>query len=226
MTAGAAMRMRIELSRYKRSPPLFSPPALLASVDHDWIVEGHAAPETVDREWMCFAHYAWWPLPRPEKIPLLYRHGRPAGKVLEVRTDERGLWVKALVSDAEAKRCSYFSVAATVHDFRIRHPGDDKLAHALIINATLDEVSIVNDNPGNPDARILVRHRPTSLAGFDLAIEHAKKLMAHIEAAQRLFREAPAPPPRPKPKPRVPVEPHRATPFGQLIQQMERNQHG
>jgi hypothetical protein len=91
--SGKAMAMRIELSRYRREPPPFAPPALLNAPDHDVIVEGYAAPDLVDREFMRFASYCWYPLPK--EIPLLVKHesNRPAGKILEARLDDGGLYV-------------------------------------------------------------------------------------------------------------------------------------
>lgn len=77
---------------------------------------------------------------------------QPAGD-LEVRTDDNGLFVRARVSHSVAKCCTYFSVAATVHQFRLRDIDDRAKAHALVTSSTLDEVNLVCD-AANSDAPV------------------------------------------------------------------------
>jgi hypothetical protein len=195
---GEAMRMKLELSRYRRTPDPFTPPPLLAPVDHDVIVEGYASPaDVIDREFTRFPAYCWMPLPK--EIPLLYRHlsGQPAGKILEAHSTNKGLYVKALVTHPDAKRCSHFSVAATIHGYSIRYPEDHARAYALVTCCSLDEVSIVQ-SPANPAAKILHRSRPPpALTTIDLGIAGIRKCMEIVECLQVINREQPtAPRPR------------------------------
>lgn len=251
MTAtGQAMRMKIDLSRYKRTPAPFTPPPLLPPVDHDLFIEGYAAPAAVvDREWMRFANYCWSPIPKA--VPLLLKHdpNHPAGEILEAYTDDLGLYIKARVTDPEAKRCNFFSIAATIHSYRIQHADDPVRAHALIIHAVLDEVTITN-TPANPAAKILFRYRPPpALEAYDSTRQSFLRAMKAVEDLQAIIRARPIKNDNvindPAPKPRhpnaqfrphlrdgdnrtikpTPVEPHRATPFGALVSAIERNHH-
>ena len=96
----------------------------------------------------------------------------------------------------------------------------------MITRADLDEISIT-PTPCNPDC--VIRWRiPTSPANemFDLARQGIGKAMIEIVALLRKINAqsaAPAPKPaRRVARPRLPVEPHRATPFGKFITEMER----
>src|SRR5215207_5988249 len=171
MTSGTAMQMRIDLSalikRHGITPPRFTPLPLLPATDHECSVQGLVSPSTVDRERMKFATLCWTPFAK--EIPLLYRHqkDRVAGKLLDIETRYGGLFVRARVTDPEAKRCPYFSILATIHRFELRQVDDPNVAHALITSATLDEVSLVPDNPGNPDA--IVQPTPAVVEFYNLA---------------------------------------------------------
>jgi HK97 family phage prohead protease len=241
VTSGLAMRMKLDLSRYRRTPPAFTPLPPLAPVDHDVIVEGYAAPAVVDREFMKFAHYSWTPLPK--QTPLLVKHdaNRLAGEILEAFADDRGLFIKARLTDDYAKRLSHFSVTATIRDYRIQNADDPKHAFALVTNCALVEVSMT-DIPANPAAKILYRDRsPPALAAFDIALAGVGKMRELVA----LLQEANAAPPasvKPKhpnataPKlsgvlKRAPevvpprVVPHRRGAFGQLITELEKRHH-
>src|SRR5262245_9020870 len=115
--SGEAFQKRIALAqlarRHQAAPKPFTPPALLPPVEGDLIVEACAAPAIIDREHTKLGVPGWMPF-KPT-IPFPYRHGRPAGEVKEIKSTGNGLHVRALVTGAEAKRCSHFSVAATVH---------------------------------------------------------------------------------------------------------------
>jgi hypothetical protein len=188
---GNAMRMKIELAAMVRklnlTPAPFTPPALLPPCEGDWIVEGLASPVTVDREFTKFGPHCWMPF-KPD-IPLLYRHDRPAGRILEIKDAEEGLRVRALVTDNEAKRCSHFSVAATIHSYALRHRDDRARAHAAVSCATLEEVSIVND-PAHPGARIIHRYRQSPAVEFyGIAKAGILKCIEIVEVLQKLARE-------------------------------------
>jgi phage head maturation protease len=178
---GEALRLRIETARLMRKhqvePKPFCPVALLPSVDHDVIVEGYAAPSVVDREFTKFSTNCWTAFKKD--IPLLFRHERPAGEVEEVRCDDRGLYVRALVTDLEARRCSYFSVGATIHNFEMRDIDDRERFHGLITSATLDEVSLTNI-PANPAAIILRRYEQSPMAKMYSAAGRAVSCMIGI----------------------------------------------
>jgi hypothetical protein len=238
---GTALRMRIELAAMVRklglTPAPFTPPPPLAPVEGDWVVAGIASPVTIDREFTKFGPHCWMPF--KQDIPLLYRHDRPAGKVLEIKDTDQGLSVCCLVSDAEAKCAQYFSIAATIHSFTLRHQDDRERAHAAVTCATLEEVSIVND-PAHPGAKITQRYRQSAAVEFyDIAIAGVGKCIEIVELLRKINHEQPdRAPANSEPVPnsedhrpsnrthgsafsRDRIEPHRATDFGKLITAME-----
>ena len=206
--SGEALAMKLKLAqlmrRHQVAPMPCAPTAPLSSVDIDgaWMVEGYAAPATIDNEHTKFAPYCWMPF--KQNIPLLYRHHRPAGEVKEVRRTDKGLYVSALVTDSEAKRCSHFSVAATIHGFMLRDVEDRERFHALVTCATLDEISLTNA-PASPAATVLHRYRqPAAVEMYDLATR-AVSCMREIVTALRVINAAQpnaAPAPKPRPTPR------------------------
>jgi hypothetical protein len=131
---GEAMRMRMQLARlaqrHGHTPKSFTPTDPLPPIDGDVIVEGLASLAVIDNQRTKVAAHCWMPFRK--SIPLLFRHGRPAGEVLEVRNTDKGLHVRSLVHDEEAKRYSHFSVTATVHGFQLRDVDDPERFHALI----------------------------------------------------------------------------------------------
>ena len=169
--SGEAMRMKREIAalmrRHNLAPRPFTPLALKPPAEGEVYVEGLASPATVDRELEKFGPFCWMPIRKP--IPLFFRHqqDRPVGRLIDIRPTEEGLFVRACVTDREAARCPYFSVAATVHGYSMRRVDDPKAAYALITCATLDEVSMVPDSPGNPDA--IVRPALAAIVTYDLA---------------------------------------------------------
>ena len=143
---GEAMRLKLELARlmrrHRRGPVPFTPLPPRACADGDVVVDGFASPATVDRERMKFGIHCW--LPFGKDIPLLYRHDqdRPAGILQQVRATEEGLYVRALLTDAEAKQCQGWSVGATIHSYRLFNEDDPEHFYGLVTCATLDEVSL------------------------------------------------------------------------------------
>ncbi|MET3838758.1 hypothetical protein [Bradyrhizobium sp. OAE829] len=82
-------------------------------------------------------------------------------RIQEVRSTDKGLYVRALVTDPVAKRCSYFGVAATIHNYMLRDVDDRERFHGLISCCTLDEVSL-SRLPCNPEAKLLHRYQPSA----------------------------------------------------------------
>ena len=119
----------------------------------------------------------------------MFRHApdQPAGRLEEIRVDGKGLYVRARVSHAEAKRCPYFSVAATVHAWRICQADDREHFHGLVTSATLDEVSLVPTSPGNPAA--VVQRAPAVAEFYDIAKAGFNKCIEIVEVLQKLARE-------------------------------------
>jgi hypothetical protein len=123
---GQAIALRLQLAqllqRHGIAPAPFNPPPLLAPTDHAEIIEGYAAPAVVDRERMKFAERCW--LPFAPDIPLLVSHdpNRVAGTIEDLTITERGLFVRARVTDPQARRLSFFSVAATIYHFQCARP--------------------------------------------------------------------------------------------------------
>lgn len=165
--SGEALRMQLELKRHARKHQIVPAPcaqtAPLPPVEGDLFVEGYAAPATIDSELTRFAPECWMPF--KQNVPLLYRHRRPAGEVLEVRRTDDGLYVRALVHDDEAKRCTHFSVAATVHGYQLRDVDNSERFHALVTCATLDEITLTNA-PANPAAMVRHRYRQSAAVEF------------------------------------------------------------
>ncbi|MET3334601.1 MULTISPECIES: hypothetical protein [Bradyrhizobium] len=143
---------------------------LQPATDHDLIFVGLAATSDIDqarmrfRPW-CFSFLPWQKLP-----PLLFRHSEPAGELLEMSHDDRGnLAVRARVSHSLAKRCSHFSVAATVQEWELRDINDPANFHGLIKCCAIDEISIT-DRPCNTEAKVLYRYRPSpAVELYDIA---------------------------------------------------------
>ena len=153
--------------QYGLTPPPFVPVPLREAADHDIMLAGYASPATVDREFMRFSPNCWQPF-KPD-IPVLFRHNstQPAGTLEQIKIDDNGLFVRCLVRHEQAKRCPYFSICATIHDWRLV---TGARPHAEITSATLDEVSLIPASPGNaterPPGRVL-RSRQARLQGDD-----------------------------------------------------------
>ena len=117
---GEAFTLRVALAqlmrRHRVAAAPFTPSPLLAPVN-----EGLAAPATVER--MKFGARCWMPF--ASEIPLLVKCDctRTAGKVLEVRSTDQGLYVRCVVSDSEAKRCSFFTLNAPSAKPKLSRPG-------------------------------------------------------------------------------------------------------
>jgi hypothetical protein len=172
-------------------------------VDHDLIVEGYCAPDLPDREFTRFAWYSWFPIRK--EIPLVLKHdlNRTVGRILETRIDkDKGLYVRALITDSSAKSLSYFSVAATILSWRIEHAEDPKRVVALVTPAVLDHIGITN-NPAQAAAKILLRDRPPpALVAYDLARAGVLNMMKQLDFIRQLSAQ-------PTPTPAcVPRHPH------------------
>ncbi|MBR0710136.1 hypothetical protein [Bradyrhizobium liaoningense] len=194
---GEALKLKAEvarlMSRHRLAPIACAPAAPLPPVEGDWIFEGFAAPATIDSERTKFAPHCWMPF--KSGIPLLYRHSRPAGEVLEVRATDKGLHMRALVRDNEAKQCTHFSVAATIHGYQLRDVDDRERFHALVTCATLDEITVTNA-PANPAAIILHRYRQSASVEFWDIARRGIVCAQGIVAALRIINSAQSAPPQ------------------------------
>jgi hypothetical protein len=183
-----ALAMQLELKRLALQYGVTSEPCILPLTEpaapHDLIIEGFAATCDVDRSRMKFRPWAFTLLPWEPLPPLLFRHGRPAGRLLEMRHDDRGrLFVRALVTDSEAKRCGGLSVAATIHAYELRDV-DSANFHALITEATVDEISI-SDRPCNQQALILHRYRQSPVVEY---YDHMKNSVTCLQQLVELLK--------------------------------------
>jgi hypothetical protein len=184
-----ALAMQLELKRLALKHGATSEPCILPLTEpaspHDLIIEGFAATCDVDRSRMKFRPWAFTVIPWEPLPPLLFRHGRPAGKLLEMRHDDRGrLFVRALVTDPEAKRCGGLSVAATVQTWELRDV-DSANFHALITSATVDEISST-DRPCNPEALILHRYRQSPVVEY---YDHMKDFVTGLQKLVELLKD-------------------------------------
>jgi hypothetical protein len=227
---GQALQMRLQLAQLaqKHRPPQTQPVIvpLLPPVDHDLIFEGYASTPDIDAERMRFAARCWMPI-KKQNVPLFFRHDKSqiAGKIEDLRIDEKGLYVRALVTHPDARRCNAFSIGATIHNYMLRDVDDSERFHALVTCSTLDEISIT-DRPSNPAA--LVKHRFRTCAAVEMYDLIIKKIVC-IQKALGLLGEMQrrAAQPRPKvPTPKVHVPPavvHRPrSEFSMLVQEINR----
>jgi hypothetical protein len=180
--------------------------------------------------------------------PLLYRHraDEVAGRVLGLKATPDGLRVKARISLPAAKTAPAFSLAAVVHVYKIVNRHDPARVHALITDASLEEISMVTD-PANSLA-LVKRSRAGSLDAlmaqidvvrlgrlkqvdlFGEAIAKVAEIVEHMMVAT-----AATPPPRitasrpavtdiPATHPhiygRIPPRPSRATEFSRLASEL------
>jgi Caudovirus prohead serine protease len=146
-----------------------------------------ASPAVIDRECTKFSAYCW--LPFKSDIPLLFRHdqNKIAGKIEDLRIDDRGLYVRARVTDPDAKRCAAFSVGATIHNYIIRED------HAQVTSATLDEISLT-DRPSNPLALVAYRLPPSvAVEAFDLYARGINKAIEIVELLRKINARVPRP---------------------------------
>src|SRR3954447_9919121 len=145
MTAlGMQLVLRKLMARHNVIPEPHIVP-LLEPVDHDMILSGFASTDDLDLMQQKFRKWAFT-LGRFEPLPpLLFRHGEPAGEILELHNDDSGrLVIRARVTHPLAKRCSHFSVGATVQKWELRDADDPAKFHGLITQATIDEVSLTD----------------------------------------------------------------------------------
>lgn len=231
---GEALRMKIELarlaSRHGVSPKPFAPVEPLPAADGDWIVQGLASPSVVDSERCRFASNCWTPF---GDVPLLYRHDsdRPAGKILELRNTVEGLYVRACAVDSEAKRCQFFSVAATIHAYQLCDVDDPEKFCANVASATLVHVALTN-SPANPAAIIEHRYRQSpAVEKYDILLGWTACMQKFVGALQ-VINAAGARPAAPSAAiaavPRVAPASVRRPPkteFAKLVQEMNHHEH-
>ena len=184
-------RLRLAVARLQqRHNTVFeafdAPPPLPAPVG-DMIVEGYASCPNIDRQRTLFRADCWQAF-TPASIPLLFRHERPAGKILALKATPQGLHLRALVTDREAARCQYLSIAASVlsfHGCAINHPDE---WHVTVSTARLDEVSLVHD-PVNIAAKITAHYPPPASNEFyDLMIRRVRLLMSTVDRIKTIAR--------------------------------------
>ena len=82
----------------------------------DVIVEGYASTPDLDLTKMIFRRGALCWEGDPRDIPLLISHDRDrvAGEILDLRQKPDGLWIKARITDPEARRLGAFSIGGVV----------------------------------------------------------------------------------------------------------------
>jgi hypothetical protein len=190
LSGGLALRMQLELRHAQRiagvqipspAPPLpLRPPC-----EGDLIIEGYCAPASgPDQTNQMFIPMCWT---RPfGEIPLLAHHDPAAsvGQVLELSDRPDGLWVRARVTEASAKRLPALSLAAEIHDYRIRD------ACAEITSATITEVTLT-DRPAHLGA---IWNLPSpEVRYFDLMGERVRCLLKLSEALRTMVKAQRAP---------------------------------
>jgi len=72
-------------------------------------------------------------VPFKNDIPLLYRHdaSRIAGQVRDIKATDAGLYVRATLTDEDARQCQGWSVCATIHRYHIFHDDDPRAFYSL-----------------------------------------------------------------------------------------------
>ena len=102
------------------------------------------ASADVDQQRSSFAagSLSW---PELKTLPLLIRHdtSKAAGRILDLDYRPDGnLFIRALVTDAEARQMPAFSIAATVIESEIRNADSPSGFHATIRKAVINEISL------------------------------------------------------------------------------------
>lgn len=177
--------MRLALSRLRKSHGVTVHPVTIPFTSHTQyaqILSGYAATTTRDLQHQKFRGWAFGNISRQTKPPLYYKHDqtREVGTIDSLTYDQNGaLHITATVIDALARRANAFSVGCSVIDYEIINPTSPDDFHALIKQATLDEISLT-DQPANPAARVVSRRDVCARAEF---YGHAQQ---HIEVLKKL----------------------------------------
>ena len=203
MTTGTAMAMRIDLSalikRHGMTPPRFKPLPLKPATDRECSVRAWRRLQSRSgvheiRNSLLDAiqkrHSAAVSSSTRSCGWQASRHRGPLRRFVRARTGHR--------HGSEA--LPYFSIAATIHKYELRQIDDPNAAHALITSATLDEVSLVPDNPGSPDA--IVEPTPAMVEFYNLAIRGIEIIQQQLAVIEQLARSSPPTSPA-APSPRV-----------------------
>ena len=244
--SGEAMAMQLELASLMRRHGYTAKPhivPLAAPSDHAVEISGLAATTDIDLGRQKFRGWAFSNpcllLSNYPKPPLYWRHDetRTVGEITTLKFDHRGqLQISARVDDPLARRANAFSVGAKVLEYSLVDD-DTENFHALITRAEICEISLT-DRPCNPNA--VVRSRDRAVMGeylktlhtqSDLMIRSVQIVQQGFDALAKMYREqASVTPARPTPRPQqarrprvvmMASEPHRATPFGKLVDAME-----
>lgn len=184
-----ALGMRYQLSRLQRAHGVTVHPVtiqLAQPTDRAQVLSGYAATTTRDLQHQQFGGWAFGAVHRYAPPPLYYKHDqmREVGTIDSLSYDAAGaLLITATVPDPLARRANAFSVGATVVDYELVN-ADTPNFHALIRNATLDEISLT-DTPANPAAR--VTHRRDVCARTEL-YEHAQQYFARLSQGLALLQ--------------------------------------
>ena len=170
MVTGTAMRCRLELAELMRKhgivPPAFTPPPLLPHTDGDLIVEGYCSPASIDRERMRFAPVAGVPSSKTRRCSTSTKPISPLAGSLSFAPRSR------LIRQSSGHTCGGETLSqlqicsATVHDYEIVDADDRDRVHALIVDSTLEEITMDNSNPVHPLAVVTKRSRAGSLDAY------------------------------------------------------------
>ena len=250
MTTGSGFVLRAKLAKLAAHHGVEPTPAvhipLAPPSAEDVIVEGYASTPDLDLTKMIFRRGALCWEGDPRDIPLLISHDRDrvAGEILDLRQKPDGLWIKARITDPEARRLGAFSIGGVVSAHTLHNETRPDF-YGEVSAASLTEISMVSA-PANPKAIVTRRYPipPDTLAfealrkamhqRFDLQIK-AVNLVAR--AVEILARGATVTCDRPAPDltkcgpaapmiygvipPRPPTRARRETSFSSLVRQLE-----
>ena len=172
MTFGSSFALRAKLAKLAVHHGVAPEPSvhipLAPPSAEDVIVEGLASTSDLDLTRMRFSQGALSWSGNPRDIPLLVSHDRDrvAGEILDLRQRSDGLWIKARVTDPEARRLGAFSIGGSVTSYTL-HNEERRDFYGEVSAASLNEVSLVSV-PANPHALVTRRYPvPRDVLAFE-----------------------------------------------------------
>lgn len=154
--------------------------ALLPPTIGPMILEGKASSTSTDLQRTRFMPrcFTW-----PNKVDLRFRHEALAGEVDDLWYSSAGeLLTRVTVSHSLARRTTHFSIAASVHDWKMINPGTSDF-YAEVYSATIAEVSLT-PSPCAPDCKVLKRE-PAQGNSFVLVAAKLNKMKQLAEEMRR-----------------------------------------
>lgn len=172
-----ALKRRMQL--FNIAQPTLSFP-LYQPTSGAMVLEGKVASTSIDLQRTRFMPrcFTW-----PSKVELRYRHEELAGDVDDLWHSSAGeLFAKVTASHILARRTSHFSIAASVHHWKMINPNTSEF-YAEVYSATITEVSLT-PSPCAPDCKVLKREPAHAVENSHHAL--LAKMQSLMKAAEGL----------------------------------------